>query len=396
MKQQRAMKRGKMKKIMKKDNFERFYCEDNGKSELIAVRSLETGEILPVGKDGDKNERWLAQKEDIERFVQEREKLMGYVSDKKDIEKKDIEKIDEIDLTQKINKKEENKKEKELTEKQVRSIGGMSNEVKTSAQIDSRGTTLGKALGLEEYESIYAVSASKLKEFTNGTVQTGNTLLAPIGKKKDGTYEVIPPEKLRPYMGNNNEITEIDDEPESVKIRKERNIFEVPNTGKRLVINQEESYGTPNIYYAENTRDNDGNVGQKLQDKYDGTQSTDVKMRELFNKNKGVYNIEKMHDEAEVHKENKCEELGIDEVDGDLATGHTHNFINENSMIIYNGKEMKVSEVASLPRFNISGEEFARIYNEIRLNNEKIEQEEIYDKIEDEVNDDLRMPQERR
>ena len=31
MKQQRAMKRGKMKKIMKKDNFERFYCEDNGK-----------------------------------------------------------------------------------------------------------------------------------------------------------------------------------------------------------------------------------------------------------------------------------------------------------------------------------------------------------------------------
>ena len=222
MKQQRAMKRGKMKKIMKKDNFERFYCEDNGKSELIAVRSLETGEILPVGKDGDKN------------------------------------------------------------------------------------------------------------------------------------------------------------------------------TGKRLVINQEESYGTPNIYYAENTRDNDGNVGQKLQDKYDGTQSTDVKMRELFNKNTGVYNIEKMHDEAEVHKENKCEELGIDEVDGDLATGHTHNFINENSMIIYNGKEMKVSEVASLPRFNISGEEFARIYNENRLNNEEIEQEEIYDKIEDEVNDDLGMPQERR
>ena len=57
---------------------------------------------------------------------------------------------------------------------------------------------------------------------------------------------------------------------------------------------------------------------------------------------------------------------------------------------------MKVSEVASLPRFNISGEEFARIYNENRLNNEEIEQEEIYDKIEDEVNDDLGMPQERR
>lgn len=396
MKQLKAMRRKEMKKIMKKDNFERFYCEDNGKSELIAVRNLETGEILPVGKDGDKNERWLAQKEDIERFVQERERVMGYVSDKKDIGKNDIKKIDEIDLTQKINKKDENKKEEKLTEKQVKSIGGMSNEVKTSAQIDSRGTTLGKALGLEEYESIYAVSVSKLKEIANGTVQTGNALLAPIGKKKDGTYEVIPSEKLRPYMGNNNEITEIDDEPESVKIRKERNIFEVSNTGKRLVINQEESYGTPNVYYAENTRDNDGNVGQKLQDKYDGTQSTDVKMRELFNKNKGVYNIEKMHDEAEVHKENKCEELGIDEVDGDLTTGHTHNFINENSTIIYNGKEMKVSEVASLPRFNISGEEFARIYNENKLNNEEIEQKEIYDKIEDEVNDDLRGPQERR
>lgn len=374
-----------------KKKFERFYCEDSGKSELIAVRDLETGEILPIGINGDKNEKWSTQKKDIEEFVKQRERVMNYVSKKEKIDTKNIEEIKEIDLEQNLEKREEKEK---FTEKQVKSIGGTSNEVKTSAQIDSRGTTLGKALGLEEYESIYAVSVSKLKDISSDSIQTGNTLLAPIGKKKDGTYEVISNEKLRPYSGNNNEITEIDDEPESVKIRKERNIFEVPNTGKRLVINQEESYGVPNIYYAENTRENDGNVGQKLQDKYDGTRSTDVKMRELFNKNRGNYNIDKMQDEAEMHRDNKCDELGIDEVDGDMSTGHIHNVINEQSKIIYEGKEMTVEQVASLPRFKISSQEFVKLYNEKSLT-ENIDSEKIYDEIEDEVNEDLTNPQER-
>lgn len=374
-----------------KKKFERFYCEDSGKSELIAVRNLETGEILPIGINGDKNEKWSTQKKDIEEFVKQRERVMNYVSKKEKIDTKNIEEIKEIDLEQNLEKREEKEK---FTEKQVKSIGGTSNEVKTSAQIDSRGTTLGKALGLEEYESIYAVSVSKLKDISSDSIQTGNTLLAPIGKKKDGTYEVISNEKLRPYSGNNNEITEIDDEPESVKIRKERNIFEVPNTGKRLVINQEESYGVPNIYYAENTRENDGNVGQKLQDKYDGTRSTDVKMRELFNKNRGIYNIDKMQDEAEMHQDNKCDELGIDEVDGDMSTGHIHNVINEQSKIIYEGKEMTVEQVASLPRFKISSQEFVKLYNEKSLT-ENIDSEKIYDEIEDEVNEDLINPQER-
>lgn len=374
-----------------KKKFERFYCEDSGKSELIAVRDLETGEILPIGINGDENEKWSTQKKDIEEFVKQRERVMNYVSKKEKIDTKNIEEIKEIDLEQNLEKREEKEK---FTEKQVKSIGGTSNEVKTSAQIDSRGTTLGKALGLEEYESIYAVSVSKLKDISSDSIQTGNTLLAPIGKKKDGTYEVISNEKLRPYSGNNNEITEIDDEPESVKIRKERNIFEVPNTGKRLVINQEESYGVPNIYYAENTRENDGNVGQKLQDKYDGTRSTDVKMRELFNKNRGNYNIDKMQDEAEMHRDNKCDELGIDEVDGDMSTGHIHNVINEQSKIIYEGKEMTVEQVASLPRFKISSQEFVKLYNEKSLT-ENIDSEKIYDEIEDEVNEDLTNPQER-
>lgn len=377
-----------------KKNFERFYCEDSGKSELIAVRDLETGEILPIGINGDKNERWPTQKKDIEEFVKKRESVMNYVSKKGKINTKNIEDIKEIDLEQNLEKREEKVEKEIFTEKQVKSIGGTSNEVKTSAQIDSRGTTLGKALGLEEYESIYAVSVSKLKDISSDSIKTGNTLLAPIGKKKDGTYEVISDEKLRPYSGNNNEITEIDDEPESVKIRKERNIFEVPNTGKRLIINQEESYGVPNIYYAENTRENDGNVGQKLQDKYDGTRSTDVKMRELFNKNRGSYNIDKMQDEAEMHRDNKCDELGIDEVDGDMSTGHIHNEINEQSKIIYEGKEMTVEQVASLPRFKISSQEFVKLYNEKCLT-ENIDSEKIYDEIEDEVNDDLTNPQER-
>ena len=154
------------------------------------------------------------------------------------------------------------------------------------------------------------------------------------------------------YRRNNTETTKIDN-TEDVEISNERNIFEVPGSDERLVINQTDPYGIPNVYLAQNTHDNEGSVAQRLQDRYDGTDRTDVEIRQLFNTNKGIYQSEKMYEVAEYHKEEDCKDLSFEEVDGNLNTGHQHT-ISVDSTIIYQGREMPVSEVAELPRFKLS------------------------------------------
>ena len=127
-----------------------------------------------------------------------------------------------------------------------------------------------------------------------------------------------------------------------------------------------------------------------MQDKYDGTERTDVEVRELFNRNRGTENIKNMEKEVEFHTENGCNELDIDDVDGNFETGHQHQ-ISKDSTIIYEGNEMTVEQVASLPRFKISPEEFVAKYNNCaHERNGDEEFEDIYDDIEEEVNKDFR------
>ena len=155
----------------------------------------------------------------------------------------------------------------------------------------------------------------------------------------------------------------------------------------------------PDRQGGKSDKENDGNVMQSVQDERDGTKRKDAEVRALFNAHKGEYQIDKMHDEVKGHIKAGCNDLEKDEVDGNLSTGHQHStddlVITPDTVLIYNGKEMTISDIAAEPRFKLSAEEFIDKYNKVLKNNGNIQQEDIYDEIEEQVNEDIRNPQKR-
>ena len=391
-----------------------FYEFENDMPILIGFRNEQTlGDIIPTeypGEEGPEKENWDAELLDIEQCLEEKEKELKELAKELGIDEKEINSLSEIELEQKI---EENQDEQEkqnedktqkISDKEAEKIGikgnGM-NSAKMDTQIDTRGNTLGKELGLEEYDSILVVHSYKLAELNDAEGKKGknnNINFALVGKKKDGTLERIPETKLRQYRGANREVTEINSR-EEVEVKNEECIFEVPNSNKRIAIDQKDPYGIPEIYYGKTDKENEGNVMQSVQDERDGTQRKDVEVRALFNSNKGEYQIDKMHDEVKGHIKSGCNDIDKDEVDGNPTTGHQHNVddkvITPDTVLIYNGKEMPISAIAAEPRFKLSAEEFIEKYNKILEHNGDIEQEEIYDEIEEQVNEETRNPQKR-
>ena len=396
-----------------------FYEFENDKPLLLAYRDEKSfGDIIPIeypGEEGPEKEKWENELLDIEQCLEEKEEELKTIAKKLGIDEKEINSLSEIELEQKIEDKElENQEEaqekqtenepQKISDKQAEKIGikgnGM-NSAKMDAQIDTKGNTLGKELGLNEYDSILVVHSYKLAELNDAEGKKGKTNninFALVGKKKDGTLEIIPDTKLRQYRGSNKEVTEINNR-EEVEVKNEDCIFEVPNTNKRIAIDQKDPYGIPEIYYGKTDKENEGNVMQSVQDERDGTQRKDVEVRALFNSNKGEYQIDKMHNEVKGHIKEGCSDIKKDEVDGDPTTGHKHNtddmVITPDTVLIYNGKEMPISAIAAEPRFKLSAEEFIKKYNMILDHNGDIEQEEIYDEIEKQVNEETRNPQKR-
>ncbi len=319
-----------------------FYEFENDEPKLIAIRNPETfGDIIPVdypGEEGPDKEKWENELLDIEQCLEEKEKELKAIAKELGISEEDINNLSEIDLEQKIADKElENQEEQEqnedepqkISEKEAEKVGikgnGM-NSVKMNTQVDSKGNTLGKELGLEEYDSILVVHSYKLAKLNDAEGNKGKVnqmSFGLVGKKKDGTLEIIPETKLRQYRGENRETTKINDK-NNIEVNREDCIFEVPGSNKRLAINQEDPYGIPEIYYGKSDKQNEGNVMQSLQDERDGTQRKDVEVRALFNANKGEYQIDKMHDEEKKHMEKDCKKVEIYELDGNKNTGHIH------------------------------------------------------------------------
>ena len=344
-----------------------FYEFDNNEPKLVAVRNDKTfGEIMPTsypGEEGPQKDAWDAELLDIVQCLEEREEELKAIARELGISEEDIESLSEIDLEQKIEDKElENNEEKQdeqnedeppkISEKEAEKIGikgnGM-NSAKTNAQIDTKGNTLGKELNMEEYESIMVVHSYKLAQLKDAEEKNGKVnpmRFALVGKKKDGTIEIIPETKLRPYRGQNRQVTEINDR-ENVEVKNEECIFEVPNSNKRIAIDQKDPYGIPEIYYGKTDKENEGNVMQSVQDERDGTQRKDVEVRALFNSNKGEYQIDKMHNELKNKKEEEnCEKTNYKDLDGNE---HTAQHLHIESIVDYDGiKDAKFDIIAKV------------------------------------------------
>lgn len=382
---------------------EKFYLVEDGNPELVAVKNPETDEILPVGIEENARQSWDVEKDDIEKCIEEREKQLEAIAQELGIDKEEIKNLSEIDLEQKVQErmqerpeeeKEEEQKEdgvEELSEKEAESISA-GNEIRLDTQIDSRGTTLGKELDMNDYTKIMVVHSYKLTQMTdvNGNKgKRGEMKMGFIAQKKDGTYETVPETKLRMYRGDNKEVTAIRN-PQEIETKNNDSIYEISGTNKKLSIRQTDPYGIPEVYLASSTRDNDKNMGERLQDKYDGTDRTDVEVRQLFNSNKGEYQADKMVDEAESHEKADCDEdrLSVENVDGDRNTGHQHDVVMQIRNMgtdLHNEIINRIKESCGISR----EDEAERYLNEVVEDMTENEKNELQEKPKEEIIEEI-------
>lgn len=308
-----------------------FYEIKDDEFKMIGARNKDTyGKIIPTNEYIDEKDEIQF----IEKAIEERTKELEILAKKLGISGEEIINLGEIDLEQKIeNKEKEIKEEKEhernenepqeISEEKMNKSGHVGlNEVDLNARVDGKGTRLKDVLKLDGYTKIIVVHSYKLAELTSADGEKGKNQIEKyslIAQKADGTYETLP--QLEPDRGENKRITEINNK-DDVETKKVDNRFKVPGSDDSLVVDPKDPYNIPNVYLSRNTPDNDGQLAQRLQDKYDGTETMDIEVNAVFNTNRGEYMTKEAVKEAEKHPE-ECER-GVKEVDGDVNTGHVH------------------------------------------------------------------------
>lgn len=389
-----------------------------------AISKLNSGlsdEIVPVGdpnESKEKQETWMKTLENIKYGREKNKEKLIEQAKKLGIDEKEIEGIAEIDLKkkvfEKINELNENEKsEKEEKEEKNQNepteiskeegerygIIGM-NSIPLNQRVGVHGETLKSELGLnsKEYSDVVELELIPSYKMSQIDGKVYDVPFMPVGKKSNGDIIKFPESVASPYKGSNNEVTTLDGKEDSVRQENSNCIINFNNGSTSLVVDQKSPYGIVDASIAYNTRDNDGRVALDLQNKYDGTSLQDTETQEILDSHNGTYNAEKIINEVREHpsEEIKNGELTIDEADGNEETGHVHpskeTEMTPDTILKYDGKEMTVEEIASLPRFRLSSEEFIEKYKE-NISSEKeqnYDEEQVYDEIEEEVNEEYR------
>lgn len=389
-----------------------------------AISKLNSGlsdEIVPVGdpnESKEKQETWMKTLENIKYGRKKNKEKLIEQAKKLGIDEKEIEGIAEIDLKKKVFEKinelnenekseEEEKEEKnqneptEISKEEGERYGiiGM-NSIPLNQRVGVHGETLKSELGLnsKEYSDVVELELIPSYKMSQIDGKVYDVPFMPVGKKSNGDIIKFPESVASPYKGSNNEVTTLDGKEDSVRQENSNCIINFNNGSTSLVVDQKSPYGIVDASIAYNTRDNDGRVALDLQNKYDGTSLQDTETQEILDSHNGTYNAEKIINEVREHpsEEIKNGELTIDEADGNEETGHVHpskeTEMTPDTILKYDGKEMTVEEIASLPRFRLSSEEFIEKYKE-NISSEKeqnYDEEQVYDEIEEEVNEEYR------
>ena len=291
------------------ETWEILYRVDKEKSKIIKVGSINTQSQGYMVKGDEKG--------DLAHCIEEREKQLEQIANQLGIKKEEIENLSEIELSQKLEAKTEKKESGELKSNEIENniLPGL-NEISLNTVINNSGTTLGETLNMnDEYKKLYVVHSYKLANLlSNGKndSEINNTKFGLVAQKQDGTYERVPQSKLSLYRGENREVTNIKNSGD-VEVSNQDCIFCVPGTDKRIIISQNGAFDIPQVSYAKNTTDNDGQIAETLPGVKDGTSRIDIESRVLFNVNRGIYEANASIAEA---RQSDKKNLTVENVDG--------------------------------------------------------------------------------
>lgn len=240
--------------------------------------------------------------------------------------KKLLEDMDEQELEElKEENEEKNKDANKLSKKQTNEIkvNGIQ-KVDLNKKVDGK-ETLGKRLDLTEYDNIYVIYSEQIDDINVGE-RKNNTTYSLVGISHDGTAKVLNDEfQMDNTVGNSatSEQTKIRANSTATRDNKDMSVYTRKSNG--MSIGCENDMGNVNMFLYQKTKEENENIG--IQIETSKTQVIPIETREVMNKNKGIYQKDKIQDEIQEHTDKGCNPENVQDFDGYENT-ETHEHIN--------------------------------------------------------------------
>lgn len=299
-----------------------------------------------------------------------------------------LEEMDKQELEGLSEKKEQEnegkeKKKNTLSKKQADKIkvNGIQ-KVDLNKKVDGK-ETLGKRLDLSGYENMYVVYSENVDEITSGE-KRNNTTYSLVGVKSDGTAKVLNDEfEMDNTVGNGatREQTKIRANSTATRDNKDMSVYTRKSNG--MSIGCENDMGNVNMFLYQKTVEENENVGIQIETSQ--TPVIPIETREIMNRNKGMYQKEKVQDEIQEHTDEGCMPKDVKDFDGDENT-ETHEhfdleyFVQE--ILNYENEqgEEQIKEVFT------ENEVRDKLLRELKENGYKLPQEQIIENVKKEMN----------
>ena len=282
----------------------------------------------------------------------------------------------------------EKQKQDELSEKQTDAIkvNGIQ-KVDLNKKVDGK-ETLGKRLDLEGYENIYVIYSENVDDITVGE-KRNNTTYSLVGVRNDGTAKVLNDEfEMDNTVGSSANRMQTKIRANSTATRDNNDLSVYTRKTNGMSIGCENDMGNANLFLYQKTAEENENVG--IQIETSKTPVIPIETREIMNKNKGVYQKDKVQDEIKEHTDQGCEPENIKDFDGDENTlSHEHIDIDYYVQDILNYEnddgEEKIKNVFT------EREVKEKLLRELEENKDKISAEQIIENVKQEMNQDAEI-----
>lgn len=206
--------------------------------------------------------------------------------------------------------------------------------------------TLGKRLDLDGYNYIYVVYSEKVKEI-NPNAKINDTTYSLVGMNDDGRAKVLNDEfEIESSVGNNASKvqTRINADGTATRDSKDSSVFTRKSNG--MTVGCRNDSGIVRMSLGQKTLEENEITSTEIRTSKTGY--IPIQTREVFNRNKGMYQIDKIQDEVKEHTDNGCNPKEVEDFDG-----------NENTATHIDADYTEIDENDYIPNTNMTWREFA-------------------------------------
>ena len=321
--------------------------------------------------------------------------LTAYLGKKvteEEVEKK-LEQLSESEIEELKDEQEDrkDKNENDLSKKQTEKIKVNGIQKADLNKLVDGKETLGQRLDLQQYDSIYVVYSDKVDEITAGS-KKNNTTYSLVGMTKDGEAKVLNDEfEMDQTVGNNASRQQTKIRANSTATRDNKDISVYTRKSNGASIGCENSQGNIDMFLYQKTMEENENVG--IQIETSNTPVIPIETREIMNRNRGIYQKEKVQDEIQAHTEKGCNPDNVKDFDGnEETTTHNHSseeILNNYVIEIFNYEnedgEEKIKEVFT------KDEVKDKLLRKLKENKDRLSVEQIVENVKEEMNQDAEM-----